>query len=471
MRRAKIVCTLGPATCTEPVLRRLVEAGMDTARLNMSHGDHAEMAGWIATLRRLEAESGRALAVLVDLQGPKIRTGTFADGPVELTAGQTFTLTTREVEGTAEEVSTTYAGLPGDVEPGDTLLLADGALQLRATEVTDTDVVTTVEVGGELGDHKGINLPGVAVSVPALGEKDAADLRWALDQEVDLVALSFVRSPQDVQDVHAVMDEVGRRLPVVAKIEKPQALERLEEVVEAFDGIMVARGDLGVEMPLEDVPVAQKRMVDLARRRAKPVIVATQVLESMVHNPRPTRAEASDCANAVLDGADAVMLSAETSVGEHPVEAVEVMTRIIASTEEHGLQRMRALAQVPDTVTGAVTTAAVQVGHQVGAAGFVAFTTTGSSARRLARTRPAEPLWAFTPDPAVRRRLALTWGVRPVLVPQVGGVEEMVEQVDAALAGQEGLTAGDLVVVVTGTPIGVPGSVNTLRVHRLGGEG
>ncbi|WP_462417650.1 pyruvate kinase [Kytococcus sp. Marseille-QA3725] len=467
MRRAKIVCTLGPASFGEPVLRRLVGAGMDVARLNMSHGTRSEMEGWVRTLRALGEEGDHALAILVDLQGPKIRTGTFADGPVELTAGDTFTITTRDVEGDATVVGTTYPGLAGDVSVGDTLLLADGSIQLRATEVSDTDVVTTVEVGGPLSDHKGINLPGVAVSVPALSDKDAEDLRWAMQQEVDFVALSFVRSARDVVAVHAVMDEFGRRIPVIAKVEKPQALDHLEEIVEAFDGIMVARGDLGVEMPLEDVPVAQKRMVELARRRAKPVIVATQVLESMMTNPRPTRAEASDCANAVLDGADAVMLSGETSVGEYPVECVEVMTRIIASTEEHGLHHIRRLTNLPHTVTGAVTAAAVEVGHDVGAVAYVAFTSTGSSARRLARTRVTEPVLAFTPDPAIRRRLALTWGIRTVLVPQVDTIEEMFRQVNDALSGDEQYAPGDRVVVVAGTPIGVPGSVNTMRVHVL----
>ena len=467
MRRAKIVCTLGPATSDDAVLKQLVEAGMDVARLNMSHGSQEDKEHLVSTLRSLDANSDHAIAVLVDLQGPKIRTGTFSGGPVQLTEGATFTITTQEVDGTAERVGTTYPGLAQDVSVGDQLLLNDGAIQLRATEVTDTDVVTTVEVGGELSDHKGINLPGVAVSVPALSEKDADDLRWAMGQEVDFIALSFVRSAQDVQDVHAIMDEFDRRIPVIAKIEKPQALENLEEIVEAFDGIMVARGDLGVEMPLEDVPVAQKTMVELARRRAKPVIVATQVLESMISNPRPTRAEASDCANAVLDGADAVMLSGETSVGEYPTECVKVMTRIIASTEEMALHRMRELTDIPRTVTGAVTTAAVEVGHEIGAVAYVAFTTSGSSARRLARTRAAEPLLAFTPDPAIRRRLALTWGVQTHLLPQVDTIEDMFRQVDEALAADERFAHGDRLVVVAGTPIGVPGSVNTMRVHAL----
>ncbi|SNC59399.1 pyruvate kinase [Kytococcus aerolatus] len=468
MRRAKIVCTLGPATTDHEVLRQLVDAGMDVARLNMSHGTHADMEQLIASLRRIEEESGHAIAVLVDLQGPKIRTGTFADGPVELEPGQRFTITTREVGGDATEVGTTYPGLAADVSAGDRLLVNDGAIQLRAVEVTDTDVRTEVLVGGPLSDHKGINLPGVEVSTPALTEKDAEDLRWALGAGADLVALSFVRRPEDLEPVHAIMEELDNRVPVIAKVEKPQAVDRLEEIVEAFDGIMVARGDLGVEMPLEDVPVVQKRAVELTRRRAKPVIVATQVLESMISSPRPTRAEASDCANAVLDGADAVMLSGETSIGINPVECVKVMTRIIESTEEHGLDRMRALGKLPHTVTGAVTAAAVEVGREVDAKAYVTFTTTGTSARKLARTRPAEPVLAFTPHLRVRRQLALTWGLEAVLVPgPLGAMEGLFAQVDEALSLDERFTEGDRIIVVAGTPVGVPGSVNTLRVHSL----
>ena len=319
MRRAKIVCTLGPATSSAENLRELVRAGMDVARLNLSHGDHAVHEQVYENVRKASDQTGRAVGILVDLQGPKIRTARFEDGPIQLVPGATFTITTEDVPGTSKEVGTTYAGLPGDVTAGDRLLIDDGKVALIATSVTETDVVCQVLEGGTLSNNKGINLPGVAVIVPALSEKDEDDLRWALRLRVDMIALSFVRTADDIRDVHEIMDEEGLRLPVIAKIEKPQAVDNLDEIIDAFDGVMVARGDLGVEMPLEEVPIVQKRACELARRRAKPVIVATQVLESMIENSRPTRAEASDVANAVLDGADALMLSGETSVGKYAV--------------------------------------------------------------------------------------------------------------------------------------------------------
>jgi len=315
MRRAKIVCTLGPATSSAENLRELVRSGMDVARLNLSHGDHTDHERVYHDVRRASDAMGRAVGILVDLQGPKIRTARFENGPIELVRGASFTITTRDVPGNEVEVGTTYAGLPGDVAIGDRILIDDGKLALIATEVTDTDVVCQVIEGGMLSNNKGINLPGVAVSVPAMSEKDKDDLRWALRMRVDMIALSFVRSAEDILDVHKIMDEEGLRLPVIAKIEKPQAVENLDEIIRAFDGVMVARGDLGVEMPLEEVPLVQKRACEIARRRAKPVIVATQVLESMIDNARPTRAEASDAANAVLDGADAGLPREHQRVG------------------------------------------------------------------------------------------------------------------------------------------------------------
>lgn len=325
---------------------------MDIARLNLSHGEYSAHEKVYRAVRQASDETGRAVGILVDLQGPKIRTGRFADGPVILKVGERFTITTLDVPGDQSRVSTTYKGMPGDVHPGDLLLIDDGKVTLRAVEVTDTDIHTEVVEGGAVSNNKGINLPGVAVSVPALSDKDKADLRWALSLRADMIALSFVRSAADIEDVHAIMDEVGVRLPVIAKIEKPQAVENLPEILEVFDGLMVARGDLGVELPLEQVPLVQKRAVELARNRAKPVIVATQVLESMIENSRPTRAEASDAANAILDGADAVMLSGETSVGAWPIDAVRTMARIIENTEEHGLERLAALHGQPRTIGG-----------------------------------------------------------------------------------------------------------------------
>lgn len=468
MRRAKIVCTLGPAVDTQELVTSLVVAGMDVARLNMSHGDHEEHQRRYDLVRHAGDEVGRAVAVLADLQGPKIRTARFASGPITLSEGDRFTITTRDVPGDEHEVGTTHHGLADDVQPGDDLLIDDGKVHLRAVEVTDTDVITEVVIGGPVSNNKGINLPGAAVSVPALSEKDADDLRWALQAGADLIALSFVRSAADLDDVHAIMDEVGIRRPVIAKIEKPQAVENLREIVAAFDAIMVARGDLGVELPLEQVPLVQKRAVEMARRNAKPVIVATQVLESMVTNARPTRAEASDCANAVLDGADAIMLSGETSVGDWPIKAVETMATIIENIEEQALDRITPLGSKPKTTSGAVTRAAADIGALLKVSYMVTFTQTGDSARRMSRLRSAIPMLAFSPEATTRSQLALSWGIETFLTPYVEHTDEMVMQVDEALLREKRCSEGDLIVIVAGSPPGVPGSINALRIHRVG---
>ena len=364
---------------------------MDVARLNMSHGAYADHEAVYRLVRQASDDTGHAIGVFADLQGPKIRLERFADGPVKLKRGATFTITTRDVEGTVDICGTTYKGLPGDVKPGDPLLIDDGKVRLKVVSVDDTDVVTEVVVPGKVSNNKGINLPGVAVSVPALSEKDTEDLRWALKLGVDFIALSFVRHAGDAEDVRAVMREEGIFVPIIAKIEKPQAIDNIDEIVDAFDGIMVARGDLGVECPLEDVPIHQKLIIDKARRNAKPVIVATQMLESMITSPAPTRAEASDVANAVLDGADAVMLSGETSVGEYPIVAVQTMARIVQSTEEHGLSHMAAVAWQPHTRGGIIAKAAAEVAERVEAKYVVAFTVSGDSAEAalaLPRTDP-----------------------------------------------------------------------------------
>jgi len=468
MRRAKIVCTLGPSTARPGGVRALVDAGMDVARINRSHGSYAEHEAAYADVRRASDESGRAVGVLVDLQGPKIRTGRFAEGPVLLVNGDRFIITTDDIQGGQERVSTTYKGLPGDVRPGDLLLVDDGKVSLRAVEVTPTDVVCTVIEGGLVSNNKGINLPGVAVNVPAMSDKDEEDLRWALRLPADMIALSFVRDAKDIKRVHEIMDEEGVRLPVIAKIEKPQAVKNLREIINAFDAVMVARGDLGVELPLEEVPLVQKRAIEIARRNAKPVIVATQVLESMIENSRPTRAEASDCANAVLDGADAIMLSGETSVGKWPTEAVKTMARIIESTEEHGLERVPPLGTRPHTVGGAVTAAAADIGELLGVKYLVTFTQAGDSARRLSRIRPKLPMLAFTPVQATRSQLTLTWGIETFLVQPFRHTDQMASQVDDSLLGNGRCVEGDTVVIVAGSPPGTAGSTNALRVHRMG---
>jgi len=471
MRKAKIVCTTGPATDTPEQIQALVDAGMDVARINRSHGAPEEHEAIIGHVRAAAKASGRAVAVLVDLQGPKIRLGRFKDNAkVELAEGDVFTITTDDVIGTKELASTTYKGLPGDARVGDRILIDDGRVAVRITAVEGPNVVTRVEVGGPVSNNKGLNLPGVAVSVPAMSEKDEEDLRWALRLNADFIALSFVRNASDYEDVARIMAEEGKKVPVIAKIEKPQAVENLTEIIEAFDGIMVARGDLGVELPLEMVPIVQKRAIELARRSAKPVIVATQVLESMISAPRPTRAEASDCANAVLDGADAVMLSGETSVGEYPIEAVRMMARIIENTEQHGRDRIAPLGWSPQTRGGVVTRAAAEVGETLGAKYLVTFTQSGDSARRMSRLRSSIPLLAFTPLPEVRNHLALSWGVQTYQVPHVAHTDAMVLQVDQTLLVNGLAEDGDLVVIVFGAPVGIPGTTNSLVVHRIGGD-
>ncbi|UPT20023.1 pyruvate kinase [Thermobifida alba] len=466
-RRAKIVATLGPATSSPEILRKLVDAGLDVARLNLSHGTHDDHRANYANVRAAAEASGRSVGILADLQGPKIRLGTFADGPVTLNPGDEFTITVDDVPGDRHRVSTTYKGLPGDVRPGDRVLVDDGRVVLECVKSSSTDVHTRVIIGGPVSNHKGLNLPGVSVAVPALTEKDERDLRWALEQGVDLVALSFVRSPTDAEDVHRVMDEVGVRVPLIAKIEKPQAVERLQDIIEAFDGVMVARGDLGVELPLENVPMVQKRAIERCRDKAKPVIVATQMLESMIGAPRPTRAEASDVANAVLDGADAVMLSGETSVGKYPVETVQTMARIVAAAEQESLRASHILNRVPETVGGSIARAAAEVGATVGAKALVAFTSSGETARRLARYRSPIPLLAFTTEPSTRAQLSLTWGVETHLVPWVDNTDDMVRQVETELLDMD-YQKGDKVVIVAGSPPGTQGSTNMLRVHRMG---
>jgi pyruvate kinase len=468
IRHAKIVCTLGPATDTPERARALVEAGMDVARLNFSHGEHSEHGRRFHEVRQAATAAGRNVAVLADLQGPKIRLGRFGDGPVTWATGERVRITVEDCVGTHDRVSTTYKNLAGDVRPGDRLLVDDGNVALIAVDVENgTDVVCDVTEGGVVSDNKGLSLPGVDVSVPAMSDKDAADLEFALRLGVDYIALSFVRNPEDVKLVHKVMDEVGVHRPVIAKLEKPEAVDRLEEIVLAFDGMMVARGDLGVEMPLEIVPVVQKRAVQICRDNAKPVIVATQMLESMITHSRPTRAEASDVANAVIDGADAVMLSGETSVGKFPVQAVATMSRIITSVEASGTG-VRGLQHNPRTSGGALVKAAKDIGDALGAVALVAFTQTGDTARRLSRLQPSQRLLVFTPVETVQRQMALLWGAEAHLVWMVKTTDDMVRQVDSALLNRGVCHPNDLVIVVAGTPPATPGATNTIRVHHIG---
>ena len=468
MRRAKIVCTLGPAVESIEKITELIDAGMNMARLNLSHGGHDEHQKRLDLVRAAAKKGNRAVAILVDLQGPKIRLGRFSAGPHELLRGDTFTITTDDIAGTKEKVGTTYKGLPGDCKAGDTIMIDDGKVSVQVVQVKGNNVITKVIQPGMVSNNKGINLPGVAVSLPALSEKDIADLRWGLKAGADFIALSFVRNAADIKDVHKIMEEVGIKVPVIAKIEKPQAVENLQEIVDAFDGIMVARGDLGVELPIEDVPMVQKRCITMARESAKPVIVATQMLDSMISNSQPTRAEATDCANAVLDGADALMLSGETSVGDFPIDSVKIMARIIERTEDVALDQIPPLKHSPATKAGAITKAATEVGLTVGAKYLVAFTQSGDSARRMSRLRSPIPMLALTPEIGTYNRLALSWGVESLLTSTVNHTDEMVMQVDTILIESKRVKIGDLVLIVAGSPPGIPGSINAMRVHKIG---
>jgi pyruvate kinase len=467
-RRAKIVCTLGPATSSAEQITALVESGMDVARLNFSHGAHADHEKSYLLVRQASDRTGRAVAIVADLQGPKIRLGRFADGPHVWATGSRVCITTEDVEGTAERVSTTYKDLANDVRVGDRLLIDDGKVALSVVAVEGPDVWCLVTEGGEVSNNKGLSLPGVNVSVPALSEKDTEDLRFALHLSVDFVALSFVRSPADAELVRDIMRQEDVSVPIIAKLEKPEAVENLEAIVEAFDGVMVARGDLGVELPLEAVPLVQKRAVQAARERNKPVIVATQMLESMIGSSRPTRAEASDVANAVLDGADAVMLSGETSVGKYPIAAVRTMERIIDAVESDEYATVPELSRRSRSRSGAIVRAAKDVGETLDVRALATFTQTGDTARRLAALHPRQPLLAFTVDARVRSQLALSWGVETFLVPSVQHTDDMVRQVDFSLLSIGRLRERDRVVVVAGSPPNTVGSTNLIRVHEVG---
>jgi pyruvate kinase len=469
-RRAKIVCTLGPASHSVAMIRRLVKAGMDVARLNFSHGDHAGHAETLARVRRVAADSGRTVAILQDLQGPKLRVGHIPAGAIRLRRGATFTLTTRRGVATDEAVSVSYSDLPEDVESGDRILLDDGLLQLEVLGTSTHEVRCRVIEGGDLRSNKGINLPGRKLSTPALTAKDRRDLDFGIEQGVDYIALSFVREPEDLGSVRRVLKKHGVSIPVIAKLEKPQAVDNLQAIIDVADGIMVARGDLGVELPPERVPTLQKKMIRLARLAGKPVITATQMLESMVENSRPTRAEASDVANAVFDGTDAVMLSAETATGRHPVGAVQMMDRIIRVSEgssAYSQLQWEISTGGRHSIPDAIGQAAAEAARELDARVIAVFTQSGGTARLVSKYRPSAPLYAFTPIPEVERRLGLVWGIQPRSVPSFKTTEEMVEEVCRRLAGERVVRKGDLVVFTAGTPVGHPGSTNFLKIHRV----
>lgn len=473
MRRTKIVATLGPATDSPDLIDQLLAAGLNVARLNCSHGTQQEHAARIEMVRAAARQADRAVAILLDLQGPKIRTGPLADGhPVTLVAGQPFTITTHAVPGSAQSVSTTYDLLPIDARVGETILLSDGLIALRVVHTTSTEVECEVVHGGQLREHQGINLPGVGISAPSVTRKDVDDLMFGLEQGVDFVAISFARTASDVQRVKDLVAQAGKETPVIAKIERPEAVSSLHDILRVADGVMVARGDLGVEMPTEQVPILQKQIIEAANGVGIPVITATQMLESMIQNPRPTRAEASDVANAIIDGTDAVMLSGETAKGDYPVEAVQMMALIAQTTEasnhssEHGNIRPMALPGVPPTPLAISAAVGALVNH-LPLTAIVVFTRSGTTARLVAQQRPGVPILAFTESEAVYRRLALVWGVTPLLVAFAPSLERFGQQVQTTLVKHGYAQAGDLVAMTGGHPIARQGITNLLKVITI----
>ena len=469
-RRAKIVCTLGPASRTPEMIYSLLVAGMSVVRLNFSHGTHDEHASTIEAVRACTARLERPTSILADMSGPKIRTGTLLEGkPVTLVAGERFRITTEEIEGTAERVSTTYGGLADEVRKGDRILLSDGLIELRVAGTRANDVITTVVNGGELGEHKGINLPGVKLKAPSLTPKDRKDLRFALKHGANYIAISFVRTAADVVAAKAAIRRAGYNTPVIAKLEKPEAIENLDAILKVADGVMVARGDLGVEMSPEQVPVIQKRIIARALDFRLPVITATQMLESMTENPRPTRAEASDVANAIFDGTDAVMLSAETASGKYPVESVAMMDRIIREAEASITERARprpAEFSVAETISEAICHAAEELHMKV----LAVFTESGSTARLISKYRPPSPIIAFSPNQETRRRMSLLWGILPRSIARVRNIDELADAAEKRLLEERLVGPGDIVGIVAGTPLGSPGSTNFLKLHTISGK-
>ncbi len=468
-RRAKIVCTLGPASDSPEMILRLLKAGMDVVRLNFSHGTVEQHARTIRIVRRTAAKQKKPVAILLDLPGPKIRIGEIAGGAVPLKAGGEIVLTGHRVMGTAKRVSANYANLARDVRPGDRILIDDGRIHLRVREVQGRDIRCRIEHGGTLHSHKGINLPGSALSVPSLTRRDREGLGFGLEQGVDYLAVSFVRSAKDLQSARRALRRRNGRIPLIAKIEKPQAVENLDSILDEADGVMVARGDLGVELPPERVPMVQKRIIEAANVRGHPVITATQMLYSMVENPQPTRAEASDVANAVLDGTDALMLSGETATGRYPVEAVRMMARIVQETERSSDACFRDFPDRSSTPSTVVAAAACQAAREVSARAIVAFTRSGLTARWVSKHRPRERIFAYTPDETVLRGLSLDWGADPFPMPVGRRIEEMIAWVEADLLKRRLVRAGEVVVIVGCSPVSEGGPTNLLKVHRVKG--
>lgn len=469
-RRAKIVCTLGPATSSYEMIDRLMRAGMDVARMNFSHGTPEEHAARFAAVRRASKHHQKPVAILADLQGPKIRTGTLENGrPVRLRFGQRFTITTRNIAGNESGVSTTFRTLPRSVHRGDRILMSDGEISLRVLSSHGTEIICQIENGGELAEHQGINLPGVKLGIPSVTAKDRKDLAFALEQGADYIGLSFVRTAADVRHAKALIGRAGKNTPVIAKLEKPEAIVNLEEILSVTDGVMVARGDLGVEMSPEKVPVVQKEIIAKARNALVPVITATQMLDSMQKNPRPTRAEASDVANAIFDGSDAVMLSGETAAGRYPLEAVEMMDRIVQEAEASPMEIPRPMRHAERQIDEAIAEAICHAAEELQMKVIAVFTESGSSARLVSKYRPRPPIVAFSPNQETRRRMSLLWGVFPRRISRVHDIDRLARAAESRLIAEKLAKHGDVVGIIAGTPLGTRGSTNLMRLVRIGG--
>jgi len=469
-RKTKIVCTIGPASSKPEMIERLIEAGMDVARLNFSHGNWEEHREVVRTVREVSAKIGRPVAILQDLQGAKVRLGMFRGGAATIHSGDQFILTTREVEGTDRIASVTYPRLATEVKPGDQILIDDGLIRLEVVRTDGVHIVSRVLEGGVLTNNKGLNLPGVAISVPTLTDKDLADLEFGIEQEVDYIALSFVRTGRDISRIKDLLKRRRADIPIIAKLERPKALRNLDGILELADGVMIARGDLGVEMSLEEIPVLQKEIIRRANQRGTIVITATQMLSSMMEHPRPTRAEVSDVANAILDGTDAVMLSGETASGAYPVEAVRVVAQVAIGVEPCLAPRppsphdAGSAPSFPDVISEVACRAAVETKARA----IVAFTKTGATARLISRFRPVTPVIALAPDRRVQQRLCLYWGVIPRIMAPTAHIDEMVQRIDEALLADGRVAHGDVVVIVSGATAGVKGRTNLLTLHRVG---
>lgn len=468
VRKTKIVCTIGPASEERELLRSLIRSGLNVARLNFSHGTHEEHLVRIKRIREVAAEECKYVAIMLDTKGPEIRIGTFAEGPITLVPGDAFTLTTEQVPGTPERVSVTYKGLPRDVLPGDRLLLDDGLLEIRVEDKSETEVFCRVVVGGPLSNRKGLNVPGKRVNLPAISPQDEADLRFGISQGVDFIAASFMRTAADVLAIRKFLERHGAAIPIIAKLENKEGVDNLDAILKVADGLMVARGDMGVEFPAEEVPIIQKEMIQKCNAAGKPVITATQMLDSMIRNPRPTRAEASDVANAVYDGTDAIMLSGETASGKYPLESVQTMARIALRTEQALSYDGYTGRKHGATVTDAISHATVQAAAELGAAAIITSTQSGWTARMVAKYRPRAPIIAVTTEEATARRLNLLCGVYPVMGETITTTDEMMQEAVMRSLSAGLIRNGDLVVITAGVPVGVPGTTNLLKVHVVG---